>query len=175
MKIKALLFFTVAIFAVNFQISAQESTTVLLKKAQVKAKKEGKSIFIKFEASWCGWCHKMTKDMKAESTKKFFDENFVTVAVVVKESPKNKKLENPGGDDLIKKYNKGSSGVGLPFWIILDSDLKVITNSFDSNNQNLGGPASAKEVNEFIKKLKMAVPSFSKADAAMIVKQFVKK
>lgn len=175
MKIKVLFFFTVALLAVNFQITAQESTTILLKKAQIEAKKERKSIFIKFEASWCGWCRKMTKDMKAVNTKKFFEDNFVTVAVVVKESEKNKNLENPGGDDLIKKYNKGNSRVGLPFWIILDSDLKVITNSFDTNNQNLGGPASPEEVNEFIKKLKMAVPKFSKADAAMITKQFVKK
>ncbi|MBL4605288.1 MAG: thioredoxin family protein [Flavobacteriaceae bacterium] len=175
MKIKVFVFFMAALFAVNFQATAQESTAVLLEKAQAKAKKEGKSVFIKFEASWCGWCHKMTKDMKAESTKKFFEDNFVTVAVVVKESPKNKKLENPGGDDLIKKYNNGNSRVGLPFWIILDSDLKVITNSYDSNNQNLGGPASPAEVKEFIKKLKMAVATFSEADAAMITKQFEKK
>lgn len=164
-----------ALFAVNFQATAQESTDVLLEKAKVKAKKEGKSVLVKFEASWCGWCHKMTKDMKAEGTKKFFEDNFVTIAVVVKESPKNKKLENPGGEELIKKYNKGDSRVGLPFWLILDSNLKVITTSYDSNGQNIGGPASPAEVKEFIKKLKMAVPSFSEADAVMITKQFEQK
>ncbi|MFY0630826.1 MAG: thioredoxin family protein [Flavobacteriaceae bacterium] len=175
MKIKVLVFFIAALFAVNFEATAQESTTVLLENAQKKAKKEGKSILVKFEASWCGWCHKMTKDMKAKGTKKFFSDNFVTVAVVVKESTKNKKLENPGGEDLIKKFNKGSSRVGLPFWLILDSNLELITDSYDSNGQNLGGPASPAEVQEFIKKLKMAVPSFTDADAEMITKQFEQK
>ena len=77
MKIKTIVFFLTVFLAVNFQAQAQDSTAKLLKKAQIEAKKDGKSIFIKFEASWCGWCHKMTKDMKAESTKKIFDNNFV--------------------------------------------------------------------------------------------------
>jgi thiol-disulfide isomerase/thioredoxin len=175
MKIKTIVLFVSLCLAGIFQGTAQESVSKLLAKAQTEAKKDGKSIFIKFEASWCGWCRKMTKDMKAKSTKKFFDDHFVTVAVVVKESKMNKKLENPGGGDLIKKYNNGSDRVGLPFWVILDSNLKVITDSFDSNNQNLGGPASPEEVNEFITKLKMAIPKFSNADAVMIRKQFVKK
>ena len=173
MKTRVLLFFTVALFAVNTQVSAQKSTTVLLKEAQIEAKKDGKSIFIKFEASWCGWCHKMTKDMKAESTKKIFSSNFVTVPVVVMESPKNKKLENHGSTELLKKY--GGDKAGLPFWIILDRNLKVITNSFNSNGQNLGGPASPEEVNEFIAKIKMAIPKLSKADADLITAQFVQK
>jgi thioredoxin-related protein len=173
MKIKVILFFIAAIFAVNFEATAQESTDALLEKAQTKAKKEGKSILVKFEASWCGWCHKMTKDMKADGTKKFFEDNFVTVPIVVFESPNKKKLENPGSKALIKKY-KGEKA-GLPFWVILDSDLKVMTTSFDSTGQNLGGASSKLEVRRFIKKLKKSVATFTKADAANIKKQFLQK
>ncbi len=175
MKVNVLVFFIAALFAVNFQTTAQESTASLLEKAQLKAKKEKKSIFVKFEASWCGWCHKMTKDMKAESTKKFFEDNFVMVPIVVFEAKDKKNLENSGGEDLIKKFNNGESRVGLPFWLILDKDLNLLTDSYDSKGQNLGGPASPEEVKEFIKKLKKTVPEFSNADAAMITKQFVQK
>ncbi|MFD2567563.1 thioredoxin family protein [Pseudotenacibaculum haliotis] len=173
MKIKVLALFVVALFAANTQIEAQESTTALLEKAQAKAKKENKAIFVKFEASWCGWCHRMTKNMKAESTKKFFQDNFVSVPVVVFESQKNKNLENPGSEDLVKKY-KGEKA-GLPFWVILDSDLNLITDSFDPSGQNLGCPASKQEVKEFVKKLKKTVASFSKKDEKMILKQFTIK
>ncbi|APG64552.1 thioredoxin family protein [Tenacibaculum todarodis] len=173
MKIKVLVLFMSIFLTTIFEVKAQESTAVLLEKAQLKAKKEGKSIFIKFEASWCGWCHKMTKDMKAESTKKFFENNYVTVPVVVNESQKNKNLENPGSTELLKKY-KGDKA-GLPFWLILNSDLEVITDSFDSNGQNLGGPGSLKEVNEFIKKLKKASTNFTKKDEVSIIEQFVMK
>jgi thioredoxin-related protein len=173
MKIKVFLFFVTVLFVVNFQATAQESTTTLLEKAQIIAKKEGKSIFVKFEASWCGWCHVLTKNMKAKRTKKFFEDNFVTVPIVVFESPNKKKLENPGSEALIKKY-KGEKA-GLPFWVILDSDLKVMTTSFDSRGQNLGGASSKLEVRRFIKKLKKSVTIFTKADAANIKKQFLQK
>jgi len=175
MKMKTFTFFIALFFAINFQVSAQESTTNLLKKAQIEAKKTGKKIFVKFEASWCGWCHRMTKNMKAARTKKFFNENFILVPVVVKESPNNKKLENPGGDQLIKKYNNGNSRVGLPFWFILDADLKMIVDSYDANKQNLGCPASPEEVEVFIQKLRKHAPRFKNEDAEIIRLQFVKK
>ncbi len=179
MKIKTLVFFMTALFAVNFQIMAQESAPEsaqsLLEKAQVKAMQDGKFIFVKFEASWCGWCHRMTKNMKAESTKSFFEDNFITLPLVVFETKNNKNLENSGAEDLIKKFNNGESKVGLPFWFILDKDLNLITDSYDANKQNLGCPASEAEVVEFIKKLKHIIADFSETDAAMITKQFVLK
>lgn len=175
MKAKALAFFITALFAVNFQTNAQENTNVLLEKAQLKAKKEGKSIFIKFEASWCGWCHRMTNNMKAESTKKFFEDNFVMVPIVVFENGDKKKLENPGAEELIKKYNNGKSNVGLPFWFVLDENLNIIVDSYNSKKANIGCPATKEEVTEFIKKLKTTVSGFSKADEAMIEKQFILK
>lgn len=172
MKIKILVLLVASLLFYSTSVSAQETTTNLLEKAQVKAKKEGKAIFIKFEASWCGWCHKMTKDMKAEGTKKFFEDNYVIVPVIVNESKGKEKLENPGSRDLLKKYNGDKAG--LPFWLILDSDLKVITDSFNANGQNLGGPASKEEVNQFINKIKKSAKMVSKNDVKNIKKQFIR-
>ena len=171
MKFKIVVLFITTFLAVNFQVSAQESTETLLKNAQETAKKEGKSIFIKFEASWCGWCHKMTKDMKAEKTKIFFEDNYITVPIVVNEAKGKENLENPGSADLLKHY-KGDQA-GLPFWVILDSDLKVITNSFDSNGQNIGGPGSVEEVKEFVKKIKKSAKKVTEKDIENITNQFV--
>ncbi|TXD48441.1 thioredoxin family protein [Polaribacter sp. IC073] len=171
MKIKILVLLIAGLFSFITAISAQETTTSLLESAQIKAKEEGKAVFIKFEASWCGWCHKMTKDMKAEGTKKFFEENYVIVPIVVNETKENEKLENPGSKNLLKKYEGDKAG--LPFWVILDSDLKVITNSFDAKGQNLGGPASNEEVNEFIKKINKSAKTVSKKDVKNIKKQFI--
>ncbi|WP_405566882.1 thioredoxin family protein [Polaribacter sp. Asnod6-C07] len=171
MKNKIILLFISAFLTLNCQVSAQESTDMLIKNAQEIAKKDGKSIFIKFEASWCGWCHKMTKDMKSEKTKQFFEDNYITVPIVVKEAKGKENLENPGSLDLLKKYEGDKAG--LPFWVILDADLKVITNSFDTNGQNLGGPASPAEVKEFIKKIKKTAKKVTIQDIENITNQFV--
>ncbi|WP_166387229.1 thioredoxin family protein [Polaribacter sp. 11A2H] len=173
MKVKFLVLFITALLAVNYQTSAQESTKVLLEKAQKKAKKEGKSIFIKFEASWCSWCHKMTKDMHSKKTKKFFDDNYVIVPIVVLESSKNKNLENPGSLDLLKKYDGDKAG--LPFWLILDNNLALITDSNDNNGQNLGAPGSAEEVEVFLEKIKKSAIKITQKDVINITNQFVMK
>jgi len=151
---------------------AQENVTELLTKAKTQAQQENKAIFVKFEASWCGWCHKMTADMKAPSTKGFFDKHFVMVPVVVQESRSKKNLENPGGNELLKTY-KGDQA-GLPFWVILDKNGKRVTDSF-SQGQNLGGPSEPWEVRVFIRKLRKVVPELTKEDKKAILEQFVKR
>ena len=160
-----LLYFPLSIFA-------QESTASLLAKAQVKAKATERAIFIKFEASWCGWCRKMTKDMQAPSTKKFFEENYVIVPLVVNESKGKEALENPGSKKALIAY-KGETA-GLPFWVILDANLNVITNSYNVEAQNLGGPTSSIEVAAFISKLKQSAKNITAKDIEAIKKQFVK-
>jgi thioredoxin-related protein len=161
----------VTVFTVQ-KTFAQESVSTLLQKAKTQAQAENKAILVKFEASWCGWCKKMTRDMKAPSTKQFFDDNFVIVPVVVFEFGKNKNLENPGCYDLIQEYNGATAG--LPFWVILDQNGKVITNSY-AGGQNLGGPSTLKEVRLFIRKLRKVVPKLTKQDKDAILAQFVKK
>lgn len=132
--------------------TAQETATVILNKAYAQAKKEHKNVFVMFHASWCGWCKKMEKNMQADATKTFFDDNYVSTALVVQESPKNKALENPGAAELLDKYKGGKAG--LPFWVVLDPTGKVLADSFNAKGENLGCPSSAEEVAEFTAKLK---------------------
>ena len=117
--------------------------------------------------------YEATSHMKAEHTKKFFADNYVMVPVVVKESKGKEHLENPGSTNLLKQYSGETAG--LPFWVILDADLKVITNSFDSNGQNLGGPGTPEEVTVFINKIKKSAKKVTAKDVANITNQFVMK
>jgi len=162
---------TVALFSQQ-TINAQKSTTELLEAASKQASNENKSILIKFEASWCGWCKRMTANLEAENTKQLFIDNYVIVPLVVKESKDKKHLENEGSDDFLKKYKGENSG--LPFWLILDSDLKLIANSLNAKGENLGCPATKDEVAEFIKKLKMS-SSLNDEELTIIANQFIIK
>jgi thioredoxin-related protein len=151
MKLKLLFacFFIVTCFA---PAHAQESASVIMEKAYAQAAKENKKVFIMFHASWCGWCKKMDKNMTSDACAKFFNDNYVVAHIVVKESPKNKNLENPGGEDLLKRY-KGEQA-GLPFWVIVDTKGVMQADSFDAKAENLGCPSSPEEVAQFITKLK---------------------
>lgn len=153
----------------------------ILEKAKKQAREEGKNVFIMWHASWCGWCHRMDKQMNDPEVKEFFDANYVIIHLVVKESKDNKHLENPGADEMLAKY-KGDRA-GIPFWVILDEKGALLADSFmrtagDGAEQkltNTGCPANRDEVDHFIKVLKetseMKDEDLEKVDELFFIKR----
>ena len=150
MKIKFL--FLLFIASSFIQLKAQETASSLIDDALEQARAENKNVFVKYSASWCGWCKKMDKQMKSDACKAFFDDNYVMVNLVVLESDAKKDLETPGAEAL---YNEQSGGkAGLPFWVILDKDGTVLEDAFNAKGQNLGCPYTEEEVESFLTILK---------------------
>ncbi len=142
------LLLTLATFAQTETLATAES---ILSAAYKQAAKEKKNVFVMFKASWCGWCKKMSASMTDSSTKKYFDDNYVTVKLTVQESAEKKELENPGAAEILEKYK--AVNAGLPFFMVLDAKGNSLGNSF-VNGENLGCPASAEEVDAFVELLK---------------------
>ncbi|TVZ57115.1 thioredoxin-like protein [Lutibacter sp. Hel_I_33_5] len=169
MKLKLItLFFIASIFTTH--VKAQETALRVLQDAITQAKVENKNIFIKYSASWCGWCRVMDKKIKSRSCKDLFDSNYVMVTLVAKESPKNKNLENPGAFELLKIHNGEKSG--LPFWAILNNSGEMIKNSLNKNGRNLGCPGTKDEVLEFINILR-TTSSLSEKNLKIIAEKFL--
>ncbi len=159
---KLLYTFLLAAFATNIGLAQSPQTADdILKTAFAKAKAEHKKVFVKFTASWCGWCKKMDASMHDATTAKFFDDNFVTVLLVVDENAANKALENPGAGAIRTKYN-GDDTQGIPFWFILDHNGKLVADCYirtkgekaSEKGSNIGCPASEEEVKAFTDILK---------------------
>ncbi|HTE25279.1 thioredoxin family protein [Flavitalea sp.] len=136
---------------------APEAADKIIADAQAVAAKENKNIFVIFHASWCGWCHKMDTAMNDPSIKKYFDDNYVIRHLVVLESKSKKNLENPGALDLMKKQSEETSGI--PFWVVYDQRGQKLFDSREKlangqTGENVGCPASEKEVDHFINVLK---------------------
>jgi len=139
---------------VNAQ-SSPATADVILKEACQVAAKEKKNVFVMFHASWCGWCHKMDTSMNDPACKKLFDDNYVIRHLVVDELKNKKDLENPGANELRKKYF--GDGEGIPFWLVFDKEGKLLADSKmraegdgPEKGQNTGCPATEEEVAYFI-------------------------
>ncbi|CAM3113243.1 thioredoxin family protein [Chryseobacterium flavum] len=156
-----------------FQLgAAQEKADVIINKAFTEAKAGKKNVLLIFHASWCKWCKMMEKNMDLPETKPIFDKRFVTAYIDVQERGDKKSLENPGGQELMNKYN--GENAGLPFWLILTPKGEVLADSFDAKGENLGSPATPEEVTAFIAKIEKS-SKLNKEEAQTIGKVFVKK
>lgn len=170
MKIKLLLLcLTVLLMP---KVEAQEDANRILKDAYQQAKAEDKNVLLIFHASWCGWCKKMEKNINDEACKLLFNDNYVIVYLTVHESEDNAYLENPGALEVLKQFKGEKSG--LPFWVFLDKKGKLLEDSFDSDNQNIGCPGSEIEVAQFTEKLK-TTSNLDAAALAIISEKFIIK
>jgi thioredoxin-related protein len=149
------------------------SATEIMREAMQTAVKQNKNVFIIFDASWCGWCHKMDTAINDKTCKDFFYKNYVIRHIVVDESRGSKYLENPGGDELRTQYH--GDGEGIPFWLIFDKDGKLLADSqmrptgadLDTKGENAGCPATEKEVAYFIEVLKKTSQMSEEEQAAI--------
>jgi thiol-disulfide isomerase/thioredoxin len=164
---------------INFsQAQAPLSADAVMSEAYAAAKAEKKKVFVMFHASWCGWCHKMDAAMNEPAMKKFFDDNFVIRHLVVLEPETKKNLENPGALDMMKKYHGDKSGI--PYWLVFDAEGNLLADSKlraegdgPEKGNNVGCPASEKEVAYFIEVLKKTT-KLQEADLLLIAQRFRK-
>ena len=163
------LLFLLPLHAQKAPLSADE----IMQEALQQAAKEKKNVLIIFHASWCGWCHRMDSSINDKTCKKFFDDNFVIRHLVVDESKDKKVLENPGADEFRIKYHGDQQGI--PFWLVFDKDGNLLADSqmraegasLETKGDNIGCPASEKEVEAFIKVLKKTSKLNSSQQAAI--------
>jgi thiol-disulfide isomerase/thioredoxin len=155
---------------------APASADDVLKEASQQAAKENKNVFVLFHASWCGWCRKMDSSMNDKAIKKFFDNNYIIRHLTVYESKGKETQENPGALDLLKKY-KGNDQ-GIPYWFVFDKEGKLLADSKLrpqggelEQGENMGCPASEKEVTQFINVLKKT-SSLKDAELKLIFDRF---
>jgi hypothetical protein len=107
--------------------------------------------------------------MADASVKNFFDKNYVVTHLTVFESKDKKNLENPGAEELNKKW--GGENQGIPFWVIMDKDGNILADSQIEPGKNVGCPATEEEVQHFIRVLKKT-SSINDQQIAAVEKRF---
>jgi thioredoxin-related protein len=155
-----------AVFSVISSLASAETPTAdqVLAPAKAKAAAEHKAIFLHFGASWCVWCKRLDAFLDRPDIKPVFEKYFIPVKLVVQEHDKNKPLENPGADALLKDFG---GPAGLPYSAFLDAKGALIVNS-KCNGENIGYPGEPSDIDWFIQMMKKAAPNMSPDDLKTI-------
>src|SRR6185295_8287708 len=91
----------------------------------------------------------------------------------VQESDANKKLENPGAEDMMNAQGAGKSGV--PVFMFFDKNGKKIADSLAlPNRTNIGYPATPEEIAAFGGLMEKTTPRMTGAQRASIT-DYLKK
>lgn len=169
---KYFFFLLLAVFTIAAGKAQQPpAASDVLKEAYATAAKEHKKVMIIFHASWCGWCRKMDSSLNDASVKDFFDKNYVIRHLTILESKGKEALESPGALELNKKW--GGENQGLPYWVVLDKNGKILGDSQRIPSENVGCPAQPEEVAHFITVLKKS-SSIADAQVSLVEKRFLK-
>ncbi|WP_132051797.1 thioredoxin family protein [Pseudocnuella soli] len=146
------------------------SAAEVLQPVYAQAAQEGKNVLLIFHASWCGWCHAMDTSLQDKAVKPLIDKNYVTTHLTVYESKDKKALENPGALELLQQ-NGGGDDQGIPYWLVMDKNGKVLANSQYKPGSNSGCPANEVEVAYFISVLRKT-SSLNEDQLKVIEKRF---
>ena len=130
----------------------------LLQQGLTQAGREKKAVLFTFDATWCGWCHRLEDFLKADGIKPIVDKHLVIVKVDVMEATPEKKaqFENPGWESLIEKYK--AKETGLPTFFILNAKGETVASSIRPADKggNTGYPGEPDEIAHFLTMMKTA-------------------
>jgi hypothetical protein len=128
-----------------------------------------KPIFVLFDASWSQSCRRFEELISHPEFKELFEANYVLVKFQVMEPVEiRKRLEHPGTGQLLAKW--GGLNAGLPFYVILNDNRRVIADSKAMpSGINIGCPGTPEEIAAFKALLMQSAPRLQEVQVERFV------
>ena len=143
------------------------SADAVIRQAQVHAKREGKNVLVKFEASWCSWCRRFNKLLDSERFGPDFRSSYVIASIRIRERDEKRVLENPGWRRTLRRLRHAPER-DVPYVVILSPAGKKLGGSFKPSRgkipDNGGYPQKPAEIATFVNLIARTGRTFSAED-----------
>jgi thiol-disulfide isomerase/thioredoxin len=153
----------VALAVLTAPLSADE----VLQKAQAQAGREGKNVFVKFEASWCPWCRRLNTLLSSERFGQAFRSSYVIAPITVRERDEKRALENPGWEKTFRRI-RGAPEKDVPYVAVLSPKGEKLFDSYRPKEGeipgNAGYPRTPVEVDAFVDLVRRTGRTFTVGD-----------
>lgn len=149
------------------------SATVILHRAEAKARAEHKDILLEFGASWCVNCKLYDRMLADSAMHAILSRAFVFTTMDTGERPSDKRHANtPGG--MTFEDSVGGKGAGWPFLVILNAEGQPVVDSMrpdakaNGGRTNIGYPVLPVEIDWFMTMMRKGAPHMSETDRAKL-------
>lgn len=132
--------------------------------AKKLAAKDGKNIFMKFGAPWCGWCTRLDAFMNRDDIESILEKDFVVTKIDL--------VRMTGGQEFYEdviKQSKSEMG-GIPWFLVMDAEGNALITSNEPEHGNVGFPVADFERAHFIHMLESNAKRISKEEFETISK-----
>jgi thiol-disulfide isomerase/thioredoxin len=148
-------------------LAAPPSADEVLRRAQAQAGKEGKNVFVKFEASWCPWCRRLNVLLASERFGPAFRSSYVIAPITVRERDEKRALENPGWEQTFRRL-RGAREKDVPYVAVLSPKGVKLHDSYRPPQGeipgNAGYPRTSVEVDAFVDLVRRTGRTFTAED-----------
>jgi Thioredoxin-like len=131
----------------------------ILSSAKIRARREGKQVFLLFVAPACEWCDCFDRYHGDPEVSRIIDKHFVLAKVDVKATG--------GGEQM---YLEHGNVRGAPAFTLLDDHGAFLAGSGDASD-NIGFPANEEEIDRYFECLKIACPTLTVDDMVVLRKK----
>lgn len=138
--------------------TARVSAEEMLAEAMAQSKSQSKRTFLWFGAPWCAYCDLMVRFFASDEVAQVFGSVFVPVKIDIDRMR--------GGKALAIQYGRSEKD-GLPFFVILNADGRVVADS-RSPRGNVGFPVEPFEVEYFLKVVGETASTLTPAQLAVL-------
>jgi hypothetical protein len=163
LKIRNLLIASLLAASVSAIAAPPPPAATVLQDAQARARASHRNVMLIYHASWCGWCHKLDDALKEPAVAAVMDKAYVIVHVDVLEQGDKKSLENAGGAEQMANFGADDK-TGIPFFVFITPDSKVLGTSIKPRSGNIGYPGEPGEIDYFMTLINRSAPEMSAGD-----------
>lgn len=148
-------------------LAAPPTADEVIRQAQAQAGREGKNVFVKFEASWCPWCRRLNALLTGERFGPAFRGSYVLAPITVRERDEKRALENPGWEKTFLRL-RGAPEKDVPYVVVLSPKGQKLVDSYRPPQGeipgNAGYPRTPVEVDAFVDLVRRTGRTFTAED-----------
>jgi len=139
----------------------------VLRAALELAQKEGKKVFIRIGAPWCGWCKRMDSFLAQPAIARILKKDYVLVKLDQQRMTR--------AEEVIARIRRPKQGGGIPWFAFLDKQGHILITSTNENGKNIGFPVDPQtEIPHFASMLRKTRSKIKDQEIVLISEALVK-